>query len=102
MKVMSTGEYHQAVVHVEWAKAAIADDGTKAAVIQVSSFDPEKITGNFIPFDQLTEETVLSWVQQDYEKHKEMIEKSLLAQMDATRKANATMQANLPWIAANK
>lgn len=97
MKAMDTGEYQQAVVHVEWAKAAIDDDGTKAAVFRTSDFDPQKITGTFIPFNELTEEVVLGWVMQDYEKDKVMIEKSLMGEMENQRKAKAAQRVNLPW-----
>ena len=98
MKVMSTAQYPQAVVHVAWAKAAIDDDGTKAAVHRTSNFDPAKITGHFVPFEELTEELVLSWVMQDYEKDKKDIEGSLRADMETQRKANAVQHANLPWV----
>lgn len=99
MRVMSTEQYQQAVVHVEWAKAAIADDGVKGAVFRVSEFDPEKITGHFVPFEELTEEIVLGWVMQDYEKDKEMIDKSLLGELENQRKAKTIQKANLPWVA---
>ena len=97
MSVVDTNQYPQAVVHVEWAKAVIDDDGTKAAALRSSNFDPQKITGAFIPFSELTEEVVLGWVMQDYEKDKEMIEKFIASQLEEQRKAKAVQRVNLPW-----
>jgi hypothetical protein len=97
MKAMDTDQYQQVIVHVEWAKAAIADDGVKGAVFRTSDFDPQKITGAFIPFSELTEEVVLGWVMQDYEKDKDMIEKSLLGELENQRKAKAAQRVSLPW-----
>ena len=100
MKVMSTDQHHQAVVHVEWAKAVITDDGIKASIRQTSDFDPEKITGHFVPFEELTEALVLTWIMKDYEEHKDMIEKSISGQIDAARKAKAMQRVDLPWVSA--
>lgn len=101
MKVMDTDQYQQAVVHVEWAKAAIDDDGTKAAVFLASDFDPEKITGNFVPFGNLTEEIVLGWVMQSYENEKEKIDEALRRELEKQRKANTEKIVNLPWVSNN-
>lgn len=98
MKAMTTDQYDRAVVHVEWAKAAIDDDGTRGAALWTSDFDPEKITGHFVPFEELTEAVVLSWVMKDYERNKEKIDKALMADLDRQRKAKTVQHVNLPWV----
>jgi hypothetical protein len=97
----TTDQYTNAVVKVEWAKAAISDDGIKAAVLRESTFDPEKITGSFIPFAELTEAIVLSWVQAEYDENAEQIDKMILTDMENQRKSKAVQVANLPWLQAN-
>jgi len=94
---MTTEQFDQAVVHVEWAKAAIDDDGTKAAVFRSSDFDPKKITGHFVPFSELTEELVLSWITQDAKSIKS-VDDALMEEMEKQRRAKAVQAVNLPWV----
>jgi hypothetical protein len=54
--------------------------------------------GSFTPFDQLTKETVVGWVQESLGK--DTVESSLADQINAQK--NPTSVSGLPWVTATE
>jgi hypothetical protein len=88
------------VVNVRWDCTGTDAEGNQgtfngATPLSVNDIDPS----TFVPYDQLTQELVLSWVQpivmsnKDYWKHiNEQIEKQIIA-----KKESITPDIPLPW-----
>jgi hypothetical protein len=88
------------IVNVQWTCTGEDADGSEgifngATPLTVGDIDPS----TFVPYDQLTQELVLSWVQpivmnnKDYWKHiNEQIEKQIIA-----KKESVTPDIPLPW-----
>ena len=88
-----------AVVQTYWEKIGTDENGNTGMFAGATPFtvDPTDELGPFIPFDQLTEADVLSWVQSvvvgDYEVHvNERIQKNMEENM------NVVVEATLPWV----
>jgi hypothetical protein len=84
-----------AVVQTYWKKIGVDDQGNEGSFSGATPFTADNVpAGEFVPFDQLTEETVLGWIQavvvDSYEEHvNSMIQK----QIDA----KAIHEPPLPW-----
>ena len=84
-----------AIIQTYWTKTGIDEQGNKgmftgATPFPVSSIDPD----NFIPYDQLTEEIVLGWIQAvvvgSYAEH---VDAQIQKQIDALK----IKEEPLPW-----
>ena len=78
------------VVTVHWRASATDGDYSASTYGTVGYTQSEE---SFTPFDELTEETVIGWVQNSLDKDE--IEANLASQIEAA-KAPATV-AGLPW-----
>lgn len=81
------------VVQTYWQK--IGSDGTNEGTFSgATPFSGDPATAGFVPFEQLTEEVVLGWIQSvvvgDYEEH---VNKQIQKQIDA----KAVTEATMPW-----
>lgn len=95
MKTINTDGVENAVIQTYWKKTGTDEAGNEgtfsgATPFKASSINPE----DFIPYDQLTEEIVLGWIQAvvvgAYEEHvNAQIEKQILA--------NNIQDPGLPW-----
>ena len=95
MKTIDTDGVENAVIQTYWKKTGTDDKGAQgtfsgATPFKASSIDP----ADFIPYDQLTEEIVLGWIQAvvvgAYEEHvNDQIEKQILA--------SNIQDPGLPW-----
>ena len=88
------------VVRVEWKKTGTDELGNKG--YNSGAIDFEKSVddlGNFIPFEELTEEIVLKWVQNDMLKNNgttEFINLPIIDQIIEFR--NPSIEKRLPWL----
>ena len=95
VKTLDTNEVENAVVQTYWEKIGTDSDGNEGKFVGATPFsqstvDPE----NFVPFTQLTEELVLSWIQSvvvgPYEEH-------VNTQIQKQIEAKVVKQPTLPW-----
>jgi hypothetical protein len=101
MKVRDNDNLSNVVVQTYWEKTGTDEQGHTGTFNGATPFDLATVdSNNFVPFDQLTQEIVLGWIQSvvvgDYENHvNEQIEK----QINNTREP--ITEAALPWATAN-
>jgi hypothetical protein len=95
MKTLNADGVENAVVQTYWKKTGTNDKGVEgvfsgATPFPISSINPE----DFIPYDQLTEEIVLGWIQAvvvgSYEEH---VNAQIQKQIDAKN----IQDPGLPW-----
>lgn len=99
-QVNSEGEVLQgAIVQTYWECEGTNENGEKAKFSGATPFSAQDVpAGSFVPFEQLTEETVISWIQNVVETsigYKEHIMERILEQIDAVNVVDAPM----PWAA---
>jgi hypothetical protein len=80
------------VVHYS-CKCIDSETGTFKNSVGVESFSPDASDSNFIPFESLTEEIVLSWIQDN--GFKEDLESRLANHVNAI--INPVIITGLPW-----
>ena len=85
-----------AIVQTYWEKIGTDDNGNTGKFAGATPFTVDPDAENFIPFEQLTEKTVLSWIKAvvigDYEHHVNAV---IQKQIDEI--ANPVTDATLPW-----
>ena len=85
-----------AVVQTYWNKIGTDENGNTGKFAGATPFTVSEDQENFIPFNLLTEENVLSWIQAvvvgDYEAH---VNAEIQRQIDEV--ANPVAEATLPW-----
>lgn len=93
-----TPDRPKAVVQTYWEKHGTDENGNTGFFAGATPFtvDPTDDSGPFIPFEQLTEADVLSWIQAQvvgaYEEHvNERIQQNINENM------NLVVEASLPW-----
>jgi hypothetical protein len=92
-----------AVVQTYWQKIGTDENGNTGTFSGATPFtvDPTDDSGPFIPFDQLTEEDVLTWIKSivvgSYEEH---VNGQIQKQID--EKVNPVSEASLPWAPATE
>ena len=98
LKVRDESGVKNAVVQTYWKKIGTDEDGITGEFSGATPFtvDPTDASGPFIPFEQLTEEDVISWIQAVvvgmYEEHvNEQISKQI------NDKKNPVTEVSLPW-----
>lgn len=98
LKVKDENDNADAVVQVYWEKKGIDENGLSASFNGVTPFTSTTMPegSKFIPFEELTEEIVLEWVQAvtvgSYETH---INSYIENQIDKI--INPISRATLPW-----
>lgn len=63
LKTTTQSGYSDVVVYVGWTKTGVNETGVKGEYSDTTRFWIGPDQENFVPFDQLTESVVLSWVQ---------------------------------------
>jgi hypothetical protein len=99
MKVVDTTDLENVVIQTYWTKTGIDEDGNEgifngATPLPRSSVDPN----NFIPYEELTQEIVIGWIQQavnDQTHINEQIQKQI------NNKKNPVVEKPLPWAPSN-
>ncbi len=97
VRTATVEEQSDFVVHVRWEKIGTDENGNTGVFIGATplqtTLDPN---GNFVPFNQLTEEMVIGWIQEivvgSYEQH---VNGRIQKQIDA--KVNVVAEPALPW-----
>ena len=86
------------VLEVKWELRATADTGETAVEggeYKIESYDVS--SPNFIPFADLTEETVLGWVWEDLGDKKAEIESDRTSKVEAQIAKKTNEATGLPW-----
>ena len=96
LKVKNEGTNTNAVVQTYWEKIGTDGNGNEGKFIGATPFTTVGSDSSFIPFDQLTEETVLGWIKAQvvgqYEQH---VNEKIAEQIDA--KVNVVQEMKMPW-----
>ena len=99
LKVKNVSDVKQnAVVQTYWQKIGTDESGNEGTFSGATPFtvDPTDDSGPFIPFDQLTEADVISWIQSivvgGYEEH---VNAQIQKQID--EKISPITEPTLPW-----
>lgn len=98
MKTMNTDNLSKAVFQTYWSKTGTDEHGNIGVFSGATPFNVAEINpNNFVSFNNLTEETVLSWIKPivtgSYEEHVN----SKIAQQIADKAQNKE-EAKLPWV----
>lgn len=97
VRTATVQEQDNFVVHVRWEKIGTDELGNTGTFVGATplqtTLDPE---GNFVPFDQLTEEIVVNWIQEvvvgSYEQH---VNASIQKAIELKR--NPVTEPLMPW-----
>lgn len=86
-----------AIVQTYWKCVGVNEDGEEATFSGATPFSAENVAaGDFVPFEQLTEETVLGWIK-DYvhadPTYWEHIQERIFKEIDQRQVEDAT----IPW-----
>lgn len=75
--------YPDLVVNAKWLYTISDDLGNQTSIEGYTTFNTEQMD-SFIPFDQLTKETVIQWIEskENVEKHKERLANQLKEKLD--------------------
>lgn len=96
MKVTQVGQESNYVVQTYWTKTGTDENGNTGTFSGATPFAPNPDQTDFVPFDQLTQATVLGWIQPlvtgSYEEH---VNNQIAEQIAA--KANPVTEPPLPW-----
>jgi hypothetical protein len=98
IKVRNEGSNIDAVVQTYWEKTGTDENGNVGKFIGATPFTSVNVPpGEFVPYEQLTQEIVLGWIQSiviaDYETH---VNNQIQKQID--EKVNPIVEkAKLPW-----
>jgi hypothetical protein len=96
MKATTVGTESDYVVQTYWTKTGTDENGNTGTFSGATPFDPNPDQPDFIPYDELTQEIVLSWIQpvvvDSYEEHvNEQIAKQIADKIDPVT------EPALPW-----
>jgi hypothetical protein len=95
MKGIDLPNEPNAIIQTYWTKTGVDEQGNKGMFSGATPFSPSSIDPeNFIPYDQLTEEIVLGWIQAvvvgSYAEH---VDAQIQKQIDALK----IKEEPLPW-----
>lgn len=96
MKGIDLPNEPNAIIQTYWTKTGVDEQGNEGVFSGATPFPPSSIDPeNFIPYDQLTEEIVLGWIQAvvvgSYEEH---VNAQIQKQIDALK----IKEEPLPWV----
>ena len=100
LKKKNSGSLNGVVFQTYWQKTGTDENGNTGTFSGATPFDPAQIdANNFVAFDQLTEATVLGWIQSvvvdAYEQH---VNEQIQRQIDEKVNASADVMAgSFPW-----
>lgn len=63
MKVTKAGTLNNYVVQTYWTKTGTDENGNTGTFNGATPFTPDPTQSDFVPYDQLTQQIVLSWIQ---------------------------------------
>lgn len=100
LKKTSVGDLSDFIFQTHWEKIGVDDDGVSGSFNGATPFpqDPTD-TENFIPFNELTEEIVLGWIQaQVVDSYEEHVNAQIQRQIDEQKvKIDDVQDGDFPW-----
>ena len=99
VKTTTQGQYANAVVQTYWKKIGTDDDGCKGTFAGATPFTAADVPPEqFVPFDQLTEEIVLGWIQNQVNSNPTYVEHidGVIAEQ-IQREHDPVVEQPLPW-----
>ncbi len=101
LKTKNEGDNLNAVVQTYWKKIGTDENGNQGTFSGATPFTSVDVpAGEFVPFEELTEENVLDWIKAVvtgmYEEH---VNKQIHKQID--EKITPVVEASLPWAPAS-
>lgn len=98
LRKINVGEFSDYVCHIEWSKTGIDENGNTGTFSGSMQFNPSETgTSSLTPFNELTESTVIGWVQAacagDYENE---INFRIQKQIEE-KSAQMVSDGNFPW-----
>lgn len=100
LKKKNSGSLNGVVFQTYWQKTGTDENGNTGTFSGATPFDPAQVDpNNFVAFDQLTEATVLGWIQSvvvdAYEQH---VNEQIQRQIDEKVNASSDVMAgSFPW-----
>lgn len=95
----TTENLQNAIVRVDWSCTGTDENGLSGSFGSQTEFDQSEIDpNNFVPYEQLTEQIVLGWIDAKINAdtvYKNYIEESIAIQIDYVK--NTVFQNNFPW-----
>jgi hypothetical protein len=98
------GGIESAVIGTQWKVTGINENGLSGSFNGATPFDLKQIeTGSFIPYEQLSEEVVISWIKNvvsgsSYTNYWKHIDEKITEAVDAQIYATVhLMEYDLPW-----
>ena len=100
LKARDEAGHTNAVVQTYWQKIGTDSNGNEGTFSGATPFTAANVpAGQFIPYEELTEEIVIGWIQSvvvgGYEEH---VNSQIQRQIDAT--VNPIVEPGLPWAPA--
>ena len=97
LKTKTEGNNQDAVVYSTWVKTGVDENGNTGSFEGQSSFTSVEVPeSEFIPFEQLSEEAVLNWIQEKITgAYEEYVDNSIGKQI--ADKANPPVEKRMPW-----
>lgn len=103
LKVSDSGSLQNVVIQTYWGLKATDENGNFGVFNGATPFNINQVnSGSFIPFEQLTEETIISWIkEQVYSVRyvKDNIDRVIDKQI--REKTNQVRTATLPWLSGS-
>lgn len=97
LKTRTEGANQDAVVQTYWKKIGTDENGNTGEFVGATPFTSVNVpAGEFVPFAQLTEEMVLSWIQAVVVGHYEEHVNGVIAKQLAD-KATPVVDTPMPW-----
>jgi hypothetical protein len=97
MKVTRAGDLVNYVMQTYWKKIGTDESGVTGEFCGATPFAPNPSQQDFTPFDQLTEEIVLSWIEPLVVGHYEEHVNSVIAKQ-IEGKLDPVIDEPLPWV----
>ena len=100
LKKKNSGSLNGVVFQTYWQKTGTDENGNTGTFSGATPFDPAQVDpNNFVAFEQLTEATVLGWIQSvvvdAYEQH---VNDQIQRQIDEKANASSEVSAgSFPW-----
>lgn len=98
IKTQDAGVNKNAVVQTYWQKIGTDANGVQGTFSGATPFNvPETTVAGYVPFEKLTEETVLGWIKKvvvdSYEEH---VNAQIAKQIE--QQTSGSQEAQLPWV----
>ena len=97
----SSSTIQNAIVQTHWKLTGTNEDGVSGTFVGATPFDLATVDpNNFVPYEDLTEEMVLGWIQsvvnsdQDYRDH---IDRRIAEEIEDAAQPTTEISSGFPW-----